>query len=105
MKYSDEFYEQADVVFFGKLNAVELDTEAGEQFASFTVIESYKGSAIGELLVVNKLNSSCSRQFQNPDTAFYVYAKSSEHKSVVLISGFATFVPLGNALEKEWSPI
>ncbi|WP_413662919.1 hypothetical protein ACG1BZ_17355 [Microbulbifer sp. CNSA002] len=101
---SDKFLEQSDVMFFGRLESEEIDSEAMEQTATFTVIKSYKGNVNGKVIIKNKLSSSCSRGFQVPQSAFYVYAKSTEKNAIYKISGFASFVPLGSAQELEWSP-
>ena len=101
---SDKFLEQYDVLFFGRLDSEEIDLDTMVQTATFTVIKSYKGNAIGKVTVKNKLGSSCSRRFQVPQSAFYVYAQATEQDAIYQISGFASFVPLGNAQEFKWSP-
>jgi len=101
---SDKFMEQSDIMFFGRLDAEEIDPESRVQTARFTVIKSYKGDVSGQVTIKNKLRSSCSRRFQVPQSTFYVYAKATEKGAVYQISGFASFVPLGNAQEYKWSP-
>jgi len=101
---SDKFLKQADVLFFGRLDSEEVDLEGREQVAKFTIIKSYKGEVSGQVVIKNKLNSSCSRKFQVPQSTFYVFAKSTDQSGVYQIPGFATFIPLGNALEYKWSP-
>lgn len=100
----ERFLEESDIVFFGSLDSEEIDDEAMEQVATFTVIKSYKGNISGKITIINKLSSSCSRAFQAPKSAFYVYAKATEQRAIYQISGFASFVPLSNAQEYEWSP-
>lgn len=101
---SDRFLEKSDVVFFGRLDSEEIDEKSMEQTATFTIIKSYKGNVSGQVTIINKLSSSCSRAFQVPQSAFYVYATATEQGAIYRISGFASFVPLANALEYEWSP-
>jgi hypothetical protein len=101
---SDRFLEEADVAFFGVLDSHEIDEKTLEQTAIFTVIKSYKGDVGGKITIVNTLGSSCSRPFQVPQSAFYVYAEATKKMAIYRISGFASFVPLGNAMEYEWTP-
>lgn len=101
---SDRFRDQSDIVFFGSLDTEEFDEKSKQQTARFTIIKSYKGDVSGQIIITNKLNSSCSRNFNVPQSAFYVYAKATEKPAVYRITGFASFVPLEYALEHEWLP-
>lgn len=101
---SDRMLQEYDVMFFGRLDSEEMIQDGRKQVATFTVIKSYKGNVSGVVVINNKLSSSCSRVFQIPNSAFYVFAKSAETEGVYEISGFASFIPLGNAMEYEWSP-
>ncbi|BFM13527.1 hypothetical protein R50072_36800 [Simiduia litorea] len=102
--YSDQLLEKSDVMFFGRLNSEVFDESTSTQTAVFTVIKSYKGDVAGEVVVSNKLVSSCSRAFQVLQSAFYVFAIKGERPNTYALPRSATFIPLGNAIEYEWSP-
>ncbi|MCO1335831.1 hypothetical protein MO867_15965 [Microbulbifer sp. OS29] len=101
---SDRMLQEYDVMFFGRLDSEEVVQDERRQVAKFTVIKSYKGKISGKVVINNKLNTSCSSVFQVPRSAFYVFAKFTETEGIYEISGFASFIPLGNAMEYEWSP-
>lgn len=102
--YSDQLLEKSDVMFFGRLDSEVFDEKTSTQTAVFTVIKSYKGDVAGEVVVSNKLVSSCSRAFQVLQSAFYVFAIKGKGPNVYALPRSATFIPLGNAIEYEWSP-
>jgi hypothetical protein len=102
--YSEKVLEQSDVMFFGRLDAEEFDEKTNTQRATFTVIKSYKGNLSGQVVVLNKLSSSCSRAFKVPHSAFYVYAERVNDSNTYSMPRSATFIPLGNAIDYDWSP-
>ncbi|NIB41722.1 hypothetical protein HBA55_19105 [Pseudomaricurvus alkylphenolicus] len=95
----ENFLENADVVFLGKLDTYEMESEL-KQIATFIIIKGFKGDLkFGEKIVVkNHHNTSCSRQFHPPGAAFYVFANNVDSGSYI-IDGYATFVPMSVALE------
>ena len=97
----ERFFEEADVVFLGKLDSYEKSGKY-DQLADFTVVKSFKGVMnFGESVTVkNRHNSSCSRLFHPVNSAFYVFAKMSEADGLI-INGYATFVPMSVALETD----
>ncbi|MAQ99463.1 MAG: hypothetical protein CMI00_02890 [Oceanospirillaceae bacterium] len=98
------FFDKADVVFFGRLDAEHIDDNAIKQTAVFTVIKSYKGNTRGKVTVINRMTSSCSRPFEKPGSAYYIYAQTTDDESSYLIDGFASFVSLEDAQSYHWSP-
>ena len=97
---TEQYIESSDVVFFGKLESLELNNE--EQKAFFTVIKSYKGNPEFKVSIINKYASSCSRAFENVGTAYYVFAQKSEAKNTYIIPApSATFMSLQQAMDLD----
>lgn len=95
----EKFIEQSDVVFFGKLVGFE-DFRESEQIVEFSVEKVIKGNLPDTVTVINKLHTSCSRIFQVKGSKYYVFAGKTSDSKVLLIDGYASFVPESVAIEK-----
>ena len=95
--YSDSILEKSDVMFLGKLESESREESSLMQMTTFTIIESYKGSVSGKVIVKNELRTSCSRAFKIVGQKFYVFALETAKKNVFKMLHTATFIPLGNA--------
>ncbi|MEP4548154.1 MAG: hypothetical protein ABJ000_18375 [Saccharospirillum sp.] len=104
MNNSEQLFDESDIVFWGRLDSELVNTKDREQLAKFTIIKSYKGEISGQIAIVNELSNSCSRVFEMPMSAYYVYAKNDDEDGNYRISGRATFVPLEYSIEHEWEP-
>ena len=102
--YSDSILEKSDVMFLGRLESESREENSLLQMATFTVLESYKGNVSGKVTVKNELRTSCSRAFKVVGQKFYVFALKTAKKNVFKMPHTATFIPLGNAEELNWSP-
>lgn len=101
---AEKLFVKSDISFFGRLDTETINAEIREQIAVFTVIKSLKGNVSGQISIVNDLSSSCSRVFETPMSAYYVFAERDDDGLKYRINGRATFVPLEYAMEDNWSP-
>lgn len=101
---ADKLMVSSDIFFFGRFDSAFTDDEKREQVAKFTVIKSYKGNVSGEVVIENNLTTSCSRLFESPMSAYYVFAKLVKGSGNYRVEGGATFIPLEYSLEENWAP-
>jgi hypothetical protein len=101
---SENLRDLSDAIFFGKL--VELKTNKdGKQLATFFVIKSIKGDLEGRVKIRNEHLSSCFRQLQTIDSAYYIFATKSQIIGQYDISNSVSngFVPFEWAVDQDWS--
>jgi len=100
---SENLRNLSDVIFFGKLVALET-SEDGKQLAKFFVIKSIKGELEGRVEVRNEELSSCFRGFQTLDSAYYIFATKSQFSGQYEITNSSSngFVPFEWAVNQEW---
>jgi hypothetical protein len=101
---SEQLKDESSIFFFGRLDSQSIDIVNKIQLVKFTIIHSYKGDVSGQISIVNDLSSSCSRAFENPMSAYYVFAMQDSESNNYKITGSATFVPLDYSIEYGWSP-
>ncbi len=64
-----------------------------EQFATFNVLEIYKGPELSTVTVRNRIDNTCAASFAEAGTHYYVFGYFPEGSGELLIYGFSTSIP------------
>lgn len=85
------YYEKSDVVFIGEISSF-INFYENQQIVQFSVIRSFKGNVPDSTIVVNMLDSSCSKLFYRKGSQYYIFAENFKVKGSFIIKNSAAFV-------------
>ena len=92
------YIEKSNAIFFAKL--IKLDnTNKRSQMAEFQVLEIYKGKPDSKIMIINKIETNCSRTFSTVGTNYYIFGNTQAAQDEIVMHGFPGFVPENYAIE------
>ena len=105
-RYADFLMEKSDIVFFGKLTALETSSNGAQQ-ATFEVIKHIAGknNEFHTIVVKNEHMTTCFRPFTTIGSAYYIFGSKSGSGNSYMVSSSAHngFLPLEWVVENDWS--